>query len=216
VAVKAQIISGTGKARGVGVTADHALMVDTLPPRRANLAPGLLTARKLYREWFTTLAGSGEMNVLGSGAAPIKFLIDSKSDRCLSVTQIRLLIDSSLMNIRTASSEVRRFGAAAVAPGLTNGLTLVAIQEGVQTPIFLDPVRNIGDFFLYTDQYLAFEDGANTNVDILAVTITFEVPVILPAGSTDRLEFQVRDNLTALSYFRTLALGDQELRLTEE
>lgn len=213
--VKTKIVSSQGKGWGCGVTRDHALRVEVMPTRRANIPSELLTASKLYREWFTTAAGAADMNVLGSLSTPVKYVVDSKSDRCLMVNQMRLLLDSGTMQVTGGSAEVRRFGAAAVAPGLANGLTLNVIQEGVVTPVFLDPVKNVGDFFAYTDTYLNFVDGSANNVDIFTVTIDFDVPIFLPAGSVDRIELQVRDNLTAIAYFRALVLGSQELRLEE-
>lgn len=192
-----------------GVTRDHALKVEQMPVRRCGIDPAVATAEKLYRGYFTTSAGSNAMNALGSGAAPIKFSITSRTDRCLAILGMRILFESSSMDV--SGNELRRFGAAAFGAPLTNGLTLQAIQGSDSTSIFLDPVLVAGDFFSYTDTFFNRVDGAAAGVDILNFSFVFEVPVVLPPGAADRLEFSVRDDLRLLASFKAIAFGTQEL-----
>lgn len=213
--LNAKIINATGRAWGARVSRDHAICVEQMPARYANLDPSLLTAQKLYREYFTLGSGTAvDMNVNGSASVPQRFTVESKPDRCLVIKRVKMVLESIYVEV-AGGTDVRRFGAASTG-NLTNGLKFDVIQEGIVTPIFLDPVRNIGDFFNYTDAYLNFINAVSNTIDILVLTFDFEVPIVLPAGSVDRIEMQVRDNLSLLNYFRAMAQGSQELRLTRE
>jgi hypothetical protein len=210
VSVKAKIIGGTGRGIAAGVTSDHALMVEQMPSRLASVDPQLLGAKKLYREWFSQAGLTTALNVTGTFSAPYKFTIDSKTDRLVSISSMRVIFESTLMAMNTA--EIRRFGPASTAD-LPNGLRLYAYQGGVQTAIFLDPVRTIADFLYYSSSYQNVVDGIANGVDLATFFITFETPIHLPAGSTDRLELQVMDALTGIARFQIMVLGTQEIKI---
>jgi hypothetical protein len=208
VSLKTKIISGQGRPWAAGVTRDQALKVEVMPTRRTGIDSSLASAEKLYRDYFRNGASSA-MNVLGSLATPVRFTIASKTDRLLAIRGLRIFFDSTFMDC--AGAELRRFGAVATGTALVNGLTLVAIQGNDNTSIFADPVVVIGDFFQYTETFINRVDGVAAGTDILNFRIDFEIPVILPAGSSDRIEFSVRDDLRAIASFKALAFGTQEL-----
>ena len=208
--VKAKIVGGIGRGIAAGVTPDHALMIEQMPSRQADLDPQLLNSKKLYREWFSQAGFIFNMNVTGTLSAPYKFTIDSKTDRLVTISAMRVIFESQLMAMNTA--EIRRFGPASTAD-LPNGLRLYAYQAGIQTNIFLDPVRTLADFLYYSSSYQNVVDGIATGVDLATFLISFETPIHLPAGSTDKLELQIMDSLAGIARFQIMVLGTQELKI---
>lgn len=207
-ALKSQITDGTGTHRKAKVSSDHALFVTAIPARAGDLPEGLASASKLYRAYMTNSSGGTGLNVNGSTTA-VSFKINAGSDRQISVYQLRVIFNAAQMQIET--NEIRRFGPAAAAPGLTNGLIFRTTQSGVVTNIFVEVVKNIGDFLNYSDSYLNLKDSIANGTDLLIFTFDFVEPIALEAQSTDSLEMVVQDDLTTVELFRVIARGTQEL-----
>lgn len=205
-----RIICGRGASHAALVTEDGALLVGQQPRAIRDTPLGQLTRTKVYRAFLTNSAGSSDLTVSGSLATPLEFFVGAQADRSIMVNGVRFVFHGDLMDM-TAGSQVRRFGDAAAAPGLANGLLMQALQGGVTTDLFPGAVQSMADFFETTDFYYNFINGISSNVDYLAFQFDLPHPVIVPANGTDRFSVYVRDDLTAIDYFVVIVSGTYEL-----
>ena len=170
----------------------------------------ILAAQKVLRGFFLDSAGSRDMNIVG--ALPgTTFEFPFAPNLVQFVFKVRFIIHGGRFNLDTPA-ELRRFGNAAGAGGLTNGILFFTVQGGVTTQIFSDPVQETGDFFQYNDNpggFLNFPNGIANNVDFLSIDVSFTDPVVL-AARLDTLVITIRDDLTALDLFHAVAIGTQE------
>lgn len=168
---------------------------------------------KVLSEKFADGSAVDEMNVDGSVTAQ-EFYIQAEADRVKWVTEIRLMHYDEQMS--TSSQELRRFGSAAAAPGLTNGVLLQVEQGGVTTDVFVDTestgagVRNLTQYYFFGD-VVAITGAVSSTVDAFWVFITLPAPVGLFPGSQDRVVITVQDDLSSLNAFEALAYGTYEL-----
>ena len=206
-AVRSNIADGEGSGYKAGVTGDHALKVAVLESRAADLPIAVLTLRKQFRG-FLTDAGSTDLNVDGS-VTPVEFQVSADVSNTRWITAARILLNGVNMEIDT--NDFRRFGAAATAPGLTNGLDFFIEQTGVTTDLTLDAIKKIGDFMDYEDGFENLINSVGTQEDFLSVDFVFDVPVVLPPGSSDRIVMRVNDDLTPIDLFKVLVRGYQEI-----
>lgn len=192
--------------RRASVSENNALVVGVqhLPAREQDVA--VLTAKQLLQIFFVDAAGSGALNVDGS-VTPVVFTLPPQPLTIQFITRIRLIFNDEQMDL-SAAAELRRFGSAAAAPGLTNGLLLQVIQELVTTAVFTNPVRSISDFFNYNNSFVNFPNGIAAGEDFLSIDIIFEAPIVLI--NLDTIQMTVQDNLTAVNLFSVLAFGWQE------
>jgi hypothetical protein len=166
-----------------------------------------LTRKKQYRDWLRTNGGSYEMNVNGS-VTPVLFEETSQADRVKWIVSWRFILNGTYLELST--NDFRRFGAAAIAPGLTNGLQFYFVQGGRQIDVFLENVKKIGDFMDYADDYTNLINAVSAQSDYLAFDFVFDQPVALPAGSHDKIVMKVSDDLTAMELMRVVVRGWQE------
>jgi hypothetical protein len=202
------IRDGLGSGRHARVTEDSAVLVSTHDVALVELDDSVATRRKVFTEFLRTTAGSKDATVNGS-STPVTFRQTAYQDRALAIYEARFLLNDDQMLL--TGSEARRFGGAAASPGLTNGVIFRVSQGGVVTNIFNDPVKNIGDFLDYADDYDNIGNGVASGIDILNVNFKFSTPIILPATSTDYIEMVVQDNLTSVTAFAVRVRGYQEL-----
>ena len=201
------IRDGTGTKYAAQVTSDHALKVSPVVISTSDQTITDLTLKKQYRDWLRTTGGSYEMDVDGS-TTPVVFSETAESDKVKWVTSWRLIMNGTALELDT--NDFRGFGAAAAAPGLTNGLQFYFIQGGREIDVFLNPAQKIGDFLDYADGYTNLVNAVTAQSDYLAFDFVFDQPIALPSGSNDKIILQVNDDLTNIDLMRVIVRGWQE------
>lgn len=203
--------SGDTAAHGNGVRVSDAgsLLTTNLPLRRKDIyslaCPGP-NQRPLSSRLLTT-AGSSAMNVNGS-ATNVSFRFSAAPTAYRVVTDIITYIEDSQMN--AGSNEVRRFGSAAAAPGLTVGLYYRFYYGGVFVNLIPGNVQNISNYVVYSNSVINIVDGVSAGVDIFVAKLTLSAPVELVPEKMDYIEVMVRDNLSTLTTMYAVALGFSE------
>lgn len=208
--IDAIIRDGVGTRFTAQVNSENALKVYQANISLADEAEGgyeSLTRKKQYRDWLRTTGGSESMLVDGS-STPVLFEETSQADRVKWIVSWRLVMNSTYMELET--NDFRRFGTAATAPGLTNGVQFYFVQGGRQIEVFLEPVKNVGRFLDYADSYTNLVNAVSSQGDYLSFDFVFDQPVALPAGSNDKIVFKVSDDLTALDFMQVVVRGWQE------
>lgn len=191
--VKTRIHDGTGTGRTAVVTPSNALLVQVLPETSKGVPPEDLSNLRLFRE-FLTNAGSSDQRVNGS-VTPVEFSINAVAGATKWITGFRVVIEAD--GFELATSDFREYGATTT--GLTNGIQIEAVQGGNTVPIAAEPIRIAGDYLNYADDFVNLVNAISAQSDYLQFTFTFDTPIVLTEGSTDRLIMRIRDNLiTAL------------------
>lgn len=208
-ALGVKIEDGTGSARQAEVTVDHALKVAMFETPAADVPIEVLTQFKQFRQYIKNSTGSSNCAVNASLGVPQYFYIGAEPGKTLWVSGIRIVFNGIELDI--TSLEARKFGSAANAPGLTNGLLLYADQGGVRSDIFLEPLRNIGNFLGYTSDFVNLLNSISSGVDLLVFGIQFSKPICLPQGSVDQFTLEVRDNISAVQLLNIICEGWQEI-----
>jgi hypothetical protein len=201
------IRDGIGGKFAVQVTSEHALKVSPVTIATADQTITDLTLKKQYRDWLRTTGGGYEMNLDASSGA-ILFTETAEANKVKWITSWRLILNGTEMELET--NDFRGFGAAAGAPGLTNGVDFYFIQGGRQINVFLNSVKNIGSFLDYADGYTNLVNAVTSQSDYLAFDFIFDQPVALPAGSNDKIVMQINDDLTDIDLMRVVVRGWQE------
>ena len=196
------IKDGVGGGYEARVTSNNALKVSNTPAVVADFTTAQLTAKKALVEAFTNPAGRTLMNVVGTLANPQRFSIYSSAFtfpggtqiyKCQFIKTIKIVMVGSNIN-PAQGTNMRRFGPVA-SPGLTNGIKLQVIQQGVVTDIFLQPAKILSDLFQYTTSYMSFTDTVASGTDDLILTIELPEPIVIPASSLDRIDLVIQDDL---------------------
>ncbi len=203
-----KIRDGEGTGRLAGVTPDSALKV-AIVEQAANTIPIAQLIRQKQLKEFLVNGGSRELNVDGS-VSTVDFTVASAEGITKWVTRLRVLLNG--VNFELDTNDFRRFGAAAIAPGLTNGVEFFTVQEGITTNLVPDPIQTAGDFMDSADRFVNFINAISAQSDFLSFDFDFAVPVVLPAGAADTIVCRVRDDLTALDLFQVLVIGYQEVQ----
>jgi hypothetical protein len=205
-----QIKNGIGTGHLAEVTEQHALKVTGINSSSSSQSSTELTLFKQLREFFTELGGaSDDLNIDGSTTSK-EFTIEAETGKTKWVTGVRILLYDTEMELDT--NDFRRFGSAtAVSTPLTNGIEFYATQGGIQTNYFVDPITTIGDFMNYADKYTNFINAVSNQDDFLSFDFNFDVPIVLPEGSSDKLSITINDDLTDVFFFKSIARGYQEL-----
>ena len=205
--IRAEIKDGLGGSRSVSVTEQNALLVSVLPQTAKGISTTDLTNLRQLRGYFEDSAGSNAQNVDGSGS-PVEFSIGTVAGLTKWITGFKVILEG--VNLEIGTNDFRRYGAAAAAPGLTNGLEIEAIQSGTTVKITPEPVQTIGDFLNWADDFTSLVNSVGAQEDFLAFTFTFDRPVVLVEGSQDRLTIRIQDDLTAIDKQIAIARGFQE------
>jgi hypothetical protein len=206
--IKTILTDGVGRnKRSVGVTKDNALQVSVIDPISIELSVEQLTRRKLFYS-FLYDGSNNDMNV--DGSTPVTFTIASQTTAIKWVSKLRVLVNGTNFDL-SASGDFRKFGSAAIAPGLTNGIELFVVQSGLVTPIFTVPVKNMGDFFDYETGYSNFINAVSAQSDFLSIDLDLPEVVVLPPGALDYIGCRINDDLTSLDKLQILASGYQEV-----
>lgn len=207
-ALKTYIVDGEGSSRVAGVTPNNELKVTVSPYTSIGRTITELTVQKQYNGFLVDSSGSSAMDVNGS-VTNQEFALTPPTGRVLYINSIRILLNGTSLEINT--NDFRRFGMAAVAPGLTNGLLVYVVQGDVQTNLFVDPIKTIGQFLDYATDFTNLVNSVGTQEDFLSFDFRFDVPIVLVPGSNDKIVIMIRDNLTAIDLFKCVARGYQEV-----
>lgn len=204
-----EIKDATGSEYGAKITSDHALLTTSVDRDSFETEPAILTRYKLFRG-FLTNGTNKDLNVNGS-VTPVNFSVTSVSGKVLYISQLRVVLKDTYLELDT--QDFRRFGTAtAGTTPLTNGLTLIAKQGGENTLLFAEPVKTIGQFLDYADDFTNLKNSVGSQEDFLSFDFHFEQPIVLPEAVTDKLVMTVQDDLTAVDEFRVLVRGWQEAK----
>jgi hypothetical protein len=190
------------------ITSENALMVNTLS------YPAITEVNKVefYRSYLTTTAGSNDMKVNGSVAAPIEFYIKAIEGADRYITQLSFLLADPSMVL----NEFAHIAA------LTNGCTLtynkvgknITIHEGLKTNF--DIIRLcIGTqaFGATTNAFIASNVSTTAEGIIPILDLTKLMPpfgIKLDMNSIQRISLKVQDNLTGINAagaFNVIAYG---------
>ena len=199
------------------VSSDNSLNVTIFPSNPNDLSREIVQRRHLYRQQFTESGGGTDMDVDGSSTAQL-FKVSAVATGIVYVLGVRFYIEGTQWDV-DQSGELRRFGAAAASPGLTNGVLLDVVQQETTTHIFNSAgVKNMGDFMRYVgggqtpmaSGFLNFKNGIATGEDIFNVEVRFEAPVALYPGTLDYIGITIRDDLTAIDSFTAFAIGYED------
>ena len=196
---------------GPGVRATHggSLVVTQydLPRRELAISSHAGPNRRAFLSEFKTTAGSAALNVNGS-VTPVSFRISSDSAFYRHIERVIIYIEDELMS--AGGNEIRRFGSAAAAPGLTNGILHQISYSGVlRAVMFPTPVKNIGSYVVFGN-VTNVVDGVSAGVDILSAKLDLVQSVELVPEKTDFFEILVQDNLTAVNLMTAYAIGYEE------
>ena len=206
--ITVKVKDAEGAGHELGITPEHAAKVTIVGTSGSNVSTDDLTRFKQLRAFFVNDSDSSDLNVNGSSTAQ-HFYIRSELGKIKWITGVRFVFNSVNMELNT--NDFRRFGAAAIAPGLTNGILFDVHQSGEVTNFFIEPVKMIGDFFNYCDEYNNFINAIDNQTDFASFLIKFDQPIALPVGVEDHMHITIRDDLSAITYFKVIARGYQEL-----
>jgi hypothetical protein len=191
--VKSQILDGSGSGYSAQVGANHALLVQLLPETSRGVPPSDLSSLRLLREFFVDSSGSSLQRVNGS-VTPVEFSIRASSTTTKWITGFRQIIQSA--DTQIATQDFRRYSITA-APGLTNGIQIEALQGGITVPIASAPIQKLGDYLNYANSFVSLAAAITAAIDYIQFDFDLPKPIVLTAGSTDRLTIRIRDDLTA-------------------
>lgn len=157
----------------------------------------------LLRSFQKAGADSGDADYENSAfdfsSAPVEYEIAaaSKSDRYIKQIHVTLDTDSTLVR-------ADRYGC--ILGGLTNGIVLALYQKDEYA--FVSP--NINTNMEYERFFNGNFNFPEWNGDmVITATLELDVPVVLKAGTDDRLIFQVNDDLSDLNSHYFAASGWQ-------
>lgn len=199
---------GTAEVRGGALC----VTVKTTAPTESEAA-----IEKNLTGLLTTAAGVTDFSVDGSSAS-VEFLLaadNSPAQTLRTIESVRLVFHST--NMQLTGNEARRFGPV-TSPGLPNGLKLTVCQRGVESEMFLTPVKVIGDFYRYAGGPTVGINTAIVNdinaissgVDLLMVLVVLSAPVALFPGTTDSIKLLVQDDLTGIDLAQVQYYGKQQ------
>lgn len=192
-AVKGEIKDGQGTGRTAAVTPQNALLVSVLPQSSKGIPPDDLASLRQLREFFVNAVGSEDQIVDGSTTS-VEFSVSALTGLTKWITGFRLIVQGQTTDL--SSQDFRRY--AQTAAGLTNGVEIEAVQSGATTVITgAGAVQSMGQYLRYADDFVNIVSAISANVDYLHFDFTFDNPVVLAEGSTDRVLIRINDDLTA-------------------
>lgn len=191
--VKTEIKDGNGTGRTASVTEANALLVSVLPQTSKGIPPDDLAGLRQLREFFVDSSGSEDQIVDGS-VTPVEFSVSAGIGRTKWLTGFRLIIQGQTTDL--SSNDFRRY--AQTVGGLTNGVDIEAVQSGEVTIITgAGAVQRMGEFLRYADEFTNIIQAISSAVDYLHFDFSFDQPVVLAEGSSDRVLIRINDDLTA-------------------
>lgn len=147
-------------------------------------------------------AGDPDMRVNGSLGTPVNFTVDADPTNDILLTAIRLIM--------AVNTSVRFDGASfGAGNGLTNGVAIsITVDSGTTIPIAT--IHTNEEFLIFSnvnDPILSF-DSAH---DLISVQFTLSERVRLVAGTADKVQVAIQDDLTSgvyqLNFFQAVLYG---------
>ena len=188
--VKTRIHDGLGSGRTANVTPKNALLVQVLPETSKGVPPADLANLRFLQEFFRNSAGSVEQRVAATLAAPVDFVVTAQPSVNKWITDFRIILEGNQFEL--ATQDFRQYGSAAF---LTNGLQIQAIQSGTTVEITPEPIRIMGDYLQYADNFTNLINTISSTADYLQFVFNLPTPVVLAEGSSDLLRIRIRDNM---------------------
>jgi len=206
--IRSEIIDGGGTKTSLRIDDEGAIgaVVHPHPPK------GETDTSLPYRQRFTDSGGSDAMAVDGS-VTEQKFSLRAITDRDIYVNSISVRIADG------GSPNLNKFGnLAALANGVgwewvTNDLGVVVLHEGIKTNLeFVRTGQKTAAIGTGTESYLADVSGGGTSkayLPIIDISEQFGKPwgLRLRKGTSDKLTFIVRDDLSTLDAFDAISYG---------
>lgn len=206
--IRSEIVDGWGTSTPVKIDDEGAIgaVVHPHPPK------GETDTSLPYRARFTNSAGSSDMNVDGSVNEQI-FSLRATSVRDIYINSISVRIADG------GSPSLNKFGnLAELANGVgwewvTSDLGTIILHEGITTNLeFVRTGHKTHAIGTGTDAYLADVSGGGTSkayLPIIDISEQFGKPwgLRLRAGTNDRLDFIVRDDLSTIDAFDAISYG---------
>jgi hypothetical protein len=198
VSLKTKIVNGRGIPWNIDSEGNGVVTVATHPP----IGEGVIGLP--FRRYFRNSAGSNDMTVNGSPAAPIEFTIegDPNYDTWIKSLNVR---------IGDAGAQFNDFGA--INGGLTNGVEIVWRSQEIGEYTLHDGIQDNLEWFRFGGQTPTIIDLTGGGSDAIVAQIdlyaVFAPPfgLRLKAGSAEQLVMKVRDNLTTVDEFDVIAYG---------
>ena len=204
--IKTLLLDGEGTGYTAGVTESRALKVQALPRSSKGIPPEDLANLRLLKAYLTDALGSFSMNVDASSNMK-EFFIAAEEGLTKWITSLRILINGT--NFDLTSNGFRKFGTAYSA-GLANGIVIETFQSGAVTKISAQPIKFAGDLLNYASSHVNYIKSVSSKSDFLSVDFSFDVPIVLTEGSTDKLYIKLFDDLSSLDLFTAIVSGYQE------
>lgn len=208
--LKTTIENGLGIEYLAEVTSSHALRVTQTERKASEIPPEELTARKQFRDFLRIdgIADASTSMLVDGSTTPMNFSMTSEEGKVKWVTRTRLILNGDNLELNT--NDFRRYGDAAIAPGLTNGCEFFVGQSGEEISLFASPVVTIGDYMNYQDDFENLVNAISAQSDFLLFDFIFPEPIALAAGVFDSIVFRINDDLTAIDAQYMLVSGYQE------
>ena len=154
-----------------------------------------------FRKYFRDSAGSKDMNI--DGTTPVEFYVeaDPKFDTWINSFNVRL---------GDAGANFNEFGAL---PALTNGVEIVWISQEIGEFVIHDGIIDNLEFFRLSGSDPRIIDVTGGGADAIIVQTDFSEIFAPPyglrlrAGTTEKLMFRIRDDISTVDYFDVIAYG---------
>ena len=164
----------------------------------------VLGRRRNFTDLLRVVGGTSmDMNVDGSGT-PVEFELKPIPGQLIVAEGLRIIFQGSSLDINR-DQEIRRFGPAGSPMGLTNGLSIEAIQDEIPVDFFPTGFKSMWEFFNFVDSFVSFPDGIAIGEDLLVFMIELVHPILI--RGTDRLFATVRDDLTDFTLLEVRVSG---------
>lgn len=212
-AVKNNIVDGTGTGTQVKVEPDNSLKVTStnLPPKDSD------SDIRLFRSYMRNDSDSFDMRVAGTAATPIEFYIEATTDADRYIDTISIVISDQ-------GATLNQFGSIAA---LTNGVEIFYEDKELGDVVIADSLKSNFDFARLcaggvhgigsgTTSYRASNVEGNSEGYLLYLDFSevFGVPwgVKLSASSTKRLVVRIKDNTSAVDAFNMIVYGYDRIK----
>ena len=191
----------------VAPTVGQKVMVDSIPVTMASNQPaipvsvGAAASEGAVTEYVTDDGlPSGDHDLVVNGTVPKSFTFPAHATRDIVLTGVRLVFSSAFFSFN--GDDFGKGGGA-----LTNGVEMkIVANGGIFTATLATLVVN-EDFF----RLLQFSISQAGATDVMAATLPFQGRVVLEAGSSDKVEVVINDNLTTgargITYFTGTVYG---------
>jgi hypothetical protein len=208
--IETRLVDGRGQSKYLRINSEGeaSVVVHPHPPK------GEQETALPYRARFADSAGATSMVVDGS-STNVEYSVSAGTERDIYIKYISLAIGDG------GSPELNKFGAVTA---LTNGvqwtwnsqeLGAVVLHDGIKTNLeFVRMGNATGAIGTGVDAYLAEASGGGAektylpSID-LAVLFGLAYGIRLRVGTTDKITFTIRDNLTSLLTLDAIAYGLQ-------